>query len=181
MSKIEIKKISITDIDADCIVNAANEQLMAGSGVCGAIFRAAGYSELQAACDAIGHCDTGDAVITPGFNSKAKFIVHAVGPVWRGGDRHEPEQLYGCYKAALNRAMENGCHSIAFPLISAGIFGYPVDRAWRKAVQACNDFIRENPDYDIRIIFTVLDDSILEAGKETLREIVGQAGGEGLG
>lgn len=99
MNNISIKKIGITDLYTDAIVNAANERLMAGGGVCGAIFKAAGHSKLQAACNAIGHCDTGSAVITPGFDLKAKYIIHAVGLVWHGGDQKEPQLLYGAHTA----------------------------------------------------------------------------------
>lgn len=169
MSTIEIRKIGITDLDTDAIVNAANEGLWAGGGVCGAIFRAAGHSELQAACDRIGHCDTGSAVITPGFRLKARFIIHAVGPVWSGGGRGEPELLYGAYRRSLELAAEHGCASVGFPLISAGIFGYPVDRAWRKAIQACRDFLDRGNSIDV--VFAVLDDGILQTGKRTLEEL----------
>lgn len=171
MSSIEIRKTGITDLDTDCIVNAANSRLAMGSGVCGAIFRAAGPREMQAACDDIGYCPTGGAVITPGFALKAKYVIHAVGPVWRGGGHHEPEDLYSCYCEALNRAAENDCHSIGFPLISAGIFGYPKDRAWQRALQSCSDWISDNPYYDMDIVFAVLDDSILELGLETMRAL----------
>lgn len=174
MYPITIQKISITDLDTDAIVNAANDGLWAGGGVCGAVFRAAGYDRLQAACDEIGHCDTGSAVITPGFDLKAKYIIHAVGPVWRGGNHQEPLQLYGAYHRALELAVENGCHSVGFPLISAGIFGYPKDRAWRTAIQACSDFFKENPDADLRVVFAVLDDGILALGQKTLDEIAPQ-------
>lgn len=173
MSSIRIEKISITDLTTDAIVNAANEGLWAGGGVCGAIFRAAGYDELQDACDKIGGCRTGNAVITPGFNLKAKYIVHAVGPVWNGGDQNEPKLLYSAYKQSLIVAKENGCHSIGFPLISAGIFGYPVDKAWRKAIQACQDFIKENPDYEMDIVFAVLDDRIMKTGDDALKVLQG--------
>ena len=142
MSHIEIKKISITDLATDAIVNAANEGLWAGGGVCGVIFRAAGHHKLQESCDAIGHCDTGSAVITPGFNLKAKYIIHAVGPRWAGGSHGEPELLSGAYQRSLELAMENGCHSIGFPLISAGIFGYPLNGAWQQALQACAEIGR---------------------------------------
>ena len=111
--------------------------------MCGVIFRAAGAAQLQQACSAIGHCGTGSAVITPGFKLRAKYIIHAVGPVWSGGNRREPQLLYGCYCRCLELAKENGIHSVCFPLISAGIFGYPPDKAWRKALQACLDFIRK--------------------------------------
>ena len=171
MSKIIIVKTGITDITADAIVNAANEGLYAGSGVCGYIFEAAGYEELTAACRKIGHCDTGSAVITPGFHAKAKYIIHAVGPIWNGGQSGEPRQLYSCYLKSLELAKEKGCRSIAFPLISAGIFGYPKEKAWRKAIQACRDFIGKNPDYDLTIYFTILDDKILRLGNSVLEEL----------
>lgn len=132
MSIIEIRKISITDLDTDAIVNAANDGLWAGSGVCGAIFQAAGYEQLQAACNAIGHCDTGSAVITPGFKLKAKFIIHAVGPMWKDGKHKEPEQLYGAYYKSLELAAANNCRSIGFPLISAGVFGI---LCWRRGIK----------------------------------------------
>ena len=171
MSRIRIERISITDTGTDCIVNAANEQLRGGSGVCEAIFKAAGWNRLQSACDAIGHCDTGSAVITPAFDLNAKYIIHAVGPIWYDGTRKEPQKLYSCYRASLDLARENGCHSIAFPLISAGIFGYPKSKAWRKALQACNDFIRDNPEYDIDIVFAVLDRQIQLMGEEELKNL----------
>ena len=100
-------------------------------------------------------------------------MIHAVGPRWTDGDHNEPELLYSAYKQSLILAKENGLHSIGFPLISAGIFGYPLDGAWRKAIQACNDFIQNNPDQDIRIIFAVLDDRILSVGEKILKDIVG--------
>ena len=171
MNTITVRKIGITDLAADAIVNAANEGLWAGGGVCGAIFRAAGHDKLQDACSQIGHCDTGSAVITPGFNLKAKYVIHAVGPVWRGGDCNEPELLYGAYRRSLELAVENGCHSMGFPLISAGIFGYPKGKAWEKAVQACKDFFDKKPDADLQVIFAVLDDSILSLGKKTIDQI----------
>ena len=136
MSGIEIKKIGITRVAADAIVNAANDGLWAGGGVCGVIFEDAGYDELTEACDKIGGCKTGSAVITPGFKLPAKYIIHAVGPVWCGGDNNEPQLLYSAYEKSLMLAKENDCRSIAFPLISAGIFGYPVNQAWRKALQS---------------------------------------------
>ena len=171
MSNIEIKLIGITNLDTDCIVNAANSHLAAGSGVCGAIFKAAGYKELQEACDEIGNCPTGGAVITPGFALKARYIVHAVGPIWHDGNHHEPQNLYSCYRESLNRAKENDCHSIGFPLISAGIFGYPKDKAWRKALQSCNDWINKNPNYNMNIVFAVLDQGIYDLGVKTMKDL----------
>ena len=168
MSEIRIQNISITDLATDAIVNAANEGLWAGGGVCGAIFRAAGHDRLQEACNKIGHCDTGSAVITPGFRLKAKYVIHAVGPVWRGGNDHEPELLYGAYYRALELAKENSCASIGFPLISAGIFGYPLEKAWAVAIKACRDFLAAHPDYDIDIVFAVLDERIIKVGQGKL-------------
>ena len=168
MSTIAIRKISITALDTDAIVNAANDGLWAGGGVCGAIFKAAGYDQLQEACSKIGHCDTGSAVITPGFNLKAKYIIHAVGPRWKDGKHKEPELLYGAYYKSLELAVANHCRSIGFPLISAGIFGYPVQSAWYEALKACSDYLDQHQDASIDIVFAVLNDEILEAGHKAL-------------
>jgi ribA/ribD-fused uncharacterized protein len=170
MSTIEIRKTSITSLETDAIVNAANEGLWAGGGVCGAIFRAAGYEQLQESCSRIGHCDTGSAVITPGFHLKSRYIIHAVGPRWAGGMHGEPEQLYGAYYRSLELAAENQCRSVGFPLISAGIFGYPVQGAWAQAIQACRDFLDQHNDISLDIVFAVLDDKIIEIGKRALQE-----------
>ena len=172
-SSIEVKKIGITELDVDAIVNAANNRLLEGGGVCGAIFHDAGSVELTKACSEIGDCETGDAVITPGFNLQAKYIIHAVGPIWNGGDSNEAELLYSAYKKSLILAKENSCNSIGFPVISSGIYGYPKDEAWKIAVQACNDFIYENSDYSINIIFAVLSDNSKELGEKTIAEIAG--------
>jgi O-acetyl-ADP-ribose deacetylase (regulator of RNase III) len=125
VTNIHIVKKGITKLDVDCVVNAANEGLWAGGGVCGAIFREAGYDKLEEACREIGHCDTGSVVITPGFELKAKYIIHAVGPRWQGGNEDEDWLLRKCYMIAMLLAKDNGCKSIGFPLISSGIFGYP--------------------------------------------------------
>lgn len=167
---ITIKQISITELSTDAIVNAANEHLQAGGGVCGAIFSAAGYDKLQAACDVFKHCDTGSAVITSGFDLKAKYIIHAVGPIWRGGQNGEPQALYNAYKRSLELATENGCRSIGFPLISAGIYGYPLEDAWRQAIQACKDF-EKKAEHSIEIVFAVLDKRIIDTGLEILNEM----------
>lgn len=171
MSTITIKNVSITELDTDCVVNAANDGLRPGSGVCGAIFEAAGAKELQAACDEIGGCPTGHAVVTPGFGLKAKYIIHAVGPIWQGGSNGEPQQLYSCYYEALERARENGCHSIGFPLISTGVFGYPKEPAWRMALEACRHFRDKNKGYDIDIVFAVPDPKVAKLGEEILCEM----------
>ena len=168
MSTIAIRKISITALDTDAIVNAANDGLWAGGGVCGAIFKAAGYDQLQEACSKFGHCDTGSAVITPGFNLKAKYIIHAVGPRWKDGKHKEPELLYGAYYKSLELAVANHCRSIGFPLISAGIFGYPVQSAWYEALKACSDYLDQHQHVSIDIVFAVLNDEILETGHKAL-------------
>ena len=170
MSTITIKKIGITKLDTDAVVNAANSELWEGGGVCGYIFHDAGSKQMTEACDAIGHCDEGNAVITPGFALPAKYVIHAVGPRWSGGNNNEPTLLYGAYINSLRLAKENGLHSIGFPLISAGIFGYPIDKAWERAIKACNDFIADNPDYDIDIVFAVLDDNIKKIGESVIAD-----------
>ena len=162
---LRIQKQSITEMGVDCIVNAANNQLRHGGGVCGAIFAAAGARELQAACDALGHCPTGEAVITPGFKLKAKYIVHAVGPIWQGGNHNEEQLLYRCYQNAMKVACTKGCRSIAFPLISSGIYGYPVKDAWHVAIKA----IRESP-YDMDVTIAVIDDRALQLGTSILSQ-----------
>lgn len=170
-SYIEVKQIDITELNVDAIVNAANSQLQEGGGVCGAIFRKAGSMELTDACSEIGGCKTGNAVITPGFNLPAKYVIHAVGPIWHGGDDNEAKLLYNTYKHSLILAKDNNCHSIGFPLISSGIYGYPKNEAWQIAIQACNDFINDNPDYSINIVFAVLSDESKKLGENTINNI----------
>jgi len=125
-----IVRQDITKMKVDAIVNAANTDLQMGGGVCGAIFNAAGATKLQAACDKLAPIKTGEAVITPGFRLSAKFIIHAAGPVYRHWSKEQNEQhLHASYTNALKRAVEYNCESIAFPLISSGIYGYPKDEA----------------------------------------------------
>ena len=169
MGNISVVRSDITLLETDAIVNAANNHLSAGGGVCGAIFSAAGYSELKAACDEIGFCNTGSAVVTPAFSLNAKYIVHAVGPIWRGGDQDEEKLLYSAYYSSLTAAAEKGCRSIAFPLVSAGIYGYPSEEAWRIALTACRDFT-ENTDMDVR--FAVLSDEQFSMGNSLLSELL---------
>ena len=157
---LKILSADITRLEVDAIVNAANTQLAAGGGVCGAIFRAAGYSQLQAACDKISPIQTGEAVITSGFNLPAKFIIHTAGPIWRGGNFGEENLLRNCYTNSLKLAAENNLQSVAFPLISSGIYGYPPRDALKVAVQAIKDFLAEK---DLEVILTVLDKSLLDS------------------
>lgn len=171
MSSITIKKTGITKLATDAVVNAANSQLLQGAGVCGHIFNDAGAAQMTEACNKIGHCDEGGAVITPGFALAAKYVIHAVGPRYIDGNHNEPKLLYSAYKQSLLLAKEKGLHSIGFPLISAGIFGYPVEKAWKKAIQACRDFINNNPDYEMEIVFAVIDDHVKAIGEGTLKII----------
>lgn len=143
---LHIVQNDITKMQVDAIVNAANTALKMGGGVCGAIFRAAGAEQMQAACDAIGGCRTGEAVITPGFRLPAKYVIHTPGPVWQGGNKGEEELLRSCYLSSLELAQKHGCQSVAFPLISAGIYGYPKEQAMKVATTAIGDFLRDNDD-----------------------------------
>ncbi|MEZ5145122.1 MAG: O-acetyl-ADP-ribose deacetylase [Acidimicrobiales bacterium] len=163
---LEVVRGDITTLTVDAVVNAANEALRRGGGVCGAIFAAAGPG-LDEACAAIGHCTTGDAVVTPGFALPARWIVHTVGPVWHGGGRGEPALLAACYRRSIEVAAAAGARSIAFPAISTGIFGYPADAAAEIAVRAC----REALDHvDIgRVVLVAFDRATEDRYLELLR------------
>ena len=163
-----IQKCDITSLHVDCIVNAANTSLSVGGGVCGAIFKAAGHFELQRACNKIGHCNTGEAVITPGFDLPCNYIIHAVGPMWSGGYSGEETLLVNCYANALKVAVDNNCHSIAFPLISSGIFGYPKDLAWDVAIRTIHEFIESQNEYGMNVTIAVIDEKALELGNDRL-------------
>jgi len=138
---IEVRQGDITKVRCDAIVNAANAELRAGGGVCGAIFRAAGANALTAACRAIGGCPTGSAVITPAFAiPTARHIIHAVGPVYANHSPAEARRLLrSAYASAIRLAAHNGCRSVAFPAISTGIYGYPLEAACREAVDVCSE------------------------------------------
>src|SRR5436305_1063044 len=155
----------ITTLEVDAIVNAANEALAGGGGVDGAIHDAAGYQELQEACRALGGCPTGDAKATPGFRLPARWIIHAVGPRWRGGDKGEAEDLASCYRRSLEVADELGAKSIAFPAISTGIYGYPPEEAARIAVET----VRSTPT-QVELVRLVAFD---EATKHRYEELLG--------
>jgi O-acetyl-ADP-ribose deacetylase (regulator of RNase III) len=154
-----IIRADITTLRVDAIVNAANTGLAMGGGVCGAIFSAAGARELQAACNKLAPIKTGEAVITPGFALPAKYVIHAAGPVYRDGKHGEEELLRAAYTNALKRAVENSCGSVAFPLISSGIYGYPKDEALRVATAAIRDFLSE---HDIDVSLAVFDEKETE-------------------
>jgi O-acetyl-ADP-ribose deacetylase len=153
----------ITRETVDAIVNAANSGLARGGGVCGAIFSAAG-PDLDAACADLGGCPTGDAKATPGFRLPARWIIHAVGPVWHGGDSAEPDHLASAYRRSLAVADELGARSVAFPAISTGIYGYPLDAATDIAVRTCRD-----ADSDVDLIrFVCFDDRTLSTYSRVL-------------
>jgi O-acetyl-ADP-ribose deacetylase len=163
MTAIEVVEGDITRESVDAIVNAANSQLAAGGGVCGAIFAAAG-PELHDACAALGGAATGDAKATPGFALPARWIIHAVGPVWHGGDHDEAQLLASCYRRALGVADELGARSIAFPAISTGIYGYPLEPATAIAV----DTVRTTPTDVERVRFVCFDATTRRAYEDAL-------------
>ncbi len=146
----------ITTLDVDAMVNAANDELIRGGGVCGAIFRVAG-PELDDACRALSPCPTGEACVTPGFNAKARWIVHAVGPVWRGGRHGEAALLASAYRNALQVAAGAGARSIAFPAISTGVYGYPRDAAADIAIAAARTWL-DASDQPMEVIFCAFNE-----------------------
>lgn len=140
MASLNIIKGDITRIKVDAIVNAANEKLAGGGGVDGAIHRAAGMKQLNAACRPLHGCPTGQAKTTSGFKLPAKYIIHTVGPVWHGGCHHESQLLANCYRNSLNQAVKHRCRTVAFPSISTGVYHYPVDQAAQIAVRTVKNY-----------------------------------------
>jgi O-acetyl-ADP-ribose deacetylase (regulator of RNase III) len=158
----------ITKIKVDAIVNAANTDLLMGGGVCGAIFKAAGALELQAVCDQLAPIQTGEAVMTPGFQLPVKYIIHTAGPVYKDGKHGEGELLRSCYMHSLRLAAEYSCKSVAFPLISSGIYGYPKAEALRVATSAIQDFLA---DHDMEVFLVVFDKAAFDVSEKLLGEV----------
>jgi O-acetyl-ADP-ribose deacetylase len=166
MPKIEILRGDITKLDADAIVNAANTTLLGGGGVDGAIHRAAG-PELLAECHTLGGCEPGHAKITRGYDLSARFVIHTVGPIWRGGKQDEARTLVNCYRNSLKLAVENEITTIAFPAISCGAYGYPIEEAAQIAFKTTREFLAASDEIQ-KVIFVVWGEDIYDAYRQIL-------------
>lgn len=168
-STLELVQGDITEQDTEAIANAANSRLAGGGGVDGAIHRAGGPAIMEE-CRKIGGCPTGHAVLTTGGNLKAKYVIHAVGPIYRGGGGKEADLLKNAYLSCLKIASEKGIKSIAFPSISTGAYGYPIDEASRIALTTCWDYLSKHPEIEL-VRFVLFGDSNYRAYEKTLQEI----------
>ena len=166
--KLEAIKANIVTLDVDAIVNAANETMLGGGGVDGAIHRAAG-PELLAECRVVGRCPTGQARITRGYRLPARHVIHTVGPVWHGGAQREPELLASCYRESLALAAARDLRTLAFPAISCGVYGYPFDRAVEIAVRECREGLERHPGIE-KITFACFDEVMLGLYTAALEE-----------
>ena len=176
-TNLELIQGDITQAAVDAVVNAANSELIGGGGVDGAIRRAGG-DEIERACAEIrkreGGCPTGKAVITPGGNLHARYVIHTVGPIWEGGNSGEAELLVSCYKESLHLAVENNIQSIAFPSISTGIYGYPTEKAALVALNTVKEFIRDNDAAPESIQFVLFDDATYTDYTDTLATLLSE-------
>ena len=164
---LQIIRQDITKIECDAIVNAANQTLLGGGGVDGAIHKAAGKG-LLFECMRLGGCKTGQAKITKGYNLPCKYVIHTVGPKWKGGDKGEKELLESCYRESLALALKNKCETVAFPLISSGIYGYPRDRVLKVAIDTITEFLL---DHDMLVYIVVFDKSAFQISEKLFAEI----------
>lgn len=164
--KIDIVQGDITKLDVDAVVNAANTTLLGGGGVDGAIHRAAGPG-LLAECRTLGGCRPGEAKITRGYHLPARFVIHTVGPVWRGGKQHEPEALANCYRNSLQLAVQNEIKTIAFPAISCGAYGYPIPEAAQVALKTARDFLATDDRID-KVTFVLWGGGVYDAYRQLL-------------
>ena len=160
----------ITKVKADAIVNAANTSLLGGSGVDGAIHRAAG-PELLAECRMLNGCRTGEAKITKGYRLPAKYVIHTPGPVWNGGRKNENQLLRNCYKNSLELAAKNGCRSVAFPSISTGIYRFPLERAAEIAVGTIREFLKDHPEMEVQMV--CFDEKTQDCYQRAAQEVMG--------